>query len=47
MHPQNIFPFIFVGIVFLILGSFVFKIFKNGGFKAAMFGLPLRGLLVK
>jgi hypothetical protein len=41
MHPQDFFPFIFLGVVFLILGSFIFKIIKNGGFKAAMFGAPI------
>jgi len=41
MHPQNIFPFIVIGIIALTFGSFIFKIIKNGGFKAAMFGAPI------
>jgi len=41
MHPQNFFPFIFVAIFVLIIGSFVFKIFKNGGLKSAIFGVPI------
>ena len=41
MHPQNFIPFIFVGIIALSFGSFIFKIIKNGGFKAAMFGAPI------
>jgi len=41
MHPQNFIPFIFIGIITLTFGSFIFKIVKNGGFKAAMFGAPI------
>jgi len=41
MHPQNFIPFIFFSFFAFAIGSFVFKIFKNGGFKAAMFGAPL------
>jgi len=41
MHPQNFVPFIFIGIIALTFGSFIFKIIKNGGFKAAMFGAPI------
>jgi len=41
MQPQNIFPFIVIGFIALTFGSFVFKIIKNGGFKAAMFGAPI------
>jgi len=42
MHPQNLSPFIFIAFFALVVGSFAYKIFKNGGFKAAMFGAPIR-----
>ena len=41
MHPQNFAPFIFFAFLAFVIGLFVFKIFKNGGFKAAMFGAPI------
>jgi hypothetical protein len=41
MHPQNYFPFIFFAFFAFVVGSFIYRIFKNGGFKAAMFGAPI------
>ncbi|WP_158608593.1 hypothetical protein [Stagnimonas aquatica] len=41
MTFESFFPFIFFAIFFLVAGSFVVKIFKHGGFKAAMFGAPI------
>ena len=42
MNIDNMFQFVFFGIFALIVGSFIIKIFKNGGFKAAMFGAPIQ-----
>jgi hypothetical protein len=42
MNLQNLFTYIFFFAVFaLIAGSFIFKIFKYGGLKGAMFGAPI------
>jgi len=41
MHLQNIGPFIFVGFFLFVFGLFIYKIFKNGGLKGAMFGAPI------
>jgi hypothetical protein len=42
MHPQSIFPFFFIAFLTLVVGSFVYKIIRNGGFKGAMFGAPIK-----
>ena len=41
MNLESFFPFIFFAVFFLVAGSFVVKIVKHGGFKAAMFGAPI------
>ncbi|MEW5771592.1 MAG: hypothetical protein AB1831_14665 [Pseudomonadota bacterium] len=41
MNLENNFEYIFFAIFAFVAGSFVFKIIKNGGFKAAMFGAPI------
>jgi hypothetical protein len=41
MNSQNYIPFILFAFIAFTIGSFIFKIFKNGGFKAAMFGAPI------
>jgi hypothetical protein len=41
MNFEGFFPFVFFAVFFLVGGSFVAKIIKHGGFKAAMFGAPI------
>jgi len=41
MHFEKALPIMFFVIFALVVGSFVFKSFKYGGFKAAMFGAPI------
>ena len=41
MNFESISPFLVVAVFALVLGSFVFKIFKHGGLKAAIFGAPI------
>jgi len=41
MHLQNYLPFIVPAFFVLFIGSFIYRIIKNGGFKAAMFGAPI------
>jgi len=41
MNFEDIFPFFFFVVFALVIGSFIYKIFKHGGFKAAMFGAPI------
>jgi hypothetical protein len=41
MDFESIFPFLFFVVFALVAGSFIYKIFKHGGFKAAMFGAPI------
>jgi hypothetical protein len=38
---MSMFPVLFFVVVIVVVGSFLFKIFKHGGFKAAMFGAPI------
>jgi hypothetical protein len=41
MHFENIAPFLFVAFFVFMVGSFLVKMYKNGGFKGAMFGAPI------
>lgn len=41
MSFDNIFPIVFFGIFAAVAGSFLYKMIKHGGFRAAMFGAPI------
>jgi hypothetical protein len=41
MSTDSSFEFVFFAIFALVAGSFIYKIFKHGGLKAAMFGAPI------
>ncbi len=41
MNLENNFQYIFFAIIAFVAGSFIFKILKHGGLKAAMFGAPI------
>lgn len=41
MSFDDAFPFLFFLVFAAVAGSFVFKIIKHGGLKAAMFGAPI------
>lgn len=41
MNREIIVPVLFAGIFTAVAGSFIYKAFKYGGFKAALFGAPI------
>ena len=41
MNSESFFPIFFFAVFALIVGSFLYKMHKHGGFKAAMFGAPI------
>ena len=41
MNLEKIFPFLFFAVFALVVGSFIYKVLKHGGLKAAMFGAPI------
>lgn len=41
MNFESMAPFLVAAVFALVVGSFVLKIFKYGGLKAAMFGAPI------
>jgi hypothetical protein len=45
MRIEDVFPFLFFSVFALVVGSFLLRIFKHGGFKAAMFGAPIEQTL--
>lgn len=41
MSFDDVIPYLFFAVFAAVVGSFILKIFKHGGLKAAMFGAPL------
>ena len=41
MNFESAFPFMFFAVFALVAGSLIYKLFKHGGLKAAMFGAPI------
>lgn len=41
MNLETLFPLLLVAIAAIVAGSFVVRILKHGGLKAAMFGAPI------
>lgn len=41
MNAESLFPIFFFAVFSLVVGSFLYKMLKHGGFKAAMFGAPI------
>jgi hypothetical protein len=41
MNFENTFQYLFFAMFALVAGSFIFRIIKHGGLKAAMFGAPI------
>lgn len=41
MAHRTLIPAIFMGVFAAVAGSFIYKAFKYGGFKAAPFGAPI------
>ena len=45
MSLDSLFPLLFAAVLVLVVGSFVAKMVRFGGFKAAMFGAPIERTL--